>query len=109
MVDKRYIQGTQSWTVSSELIREILLRERRKGNFYFINHSFFPPQLTGLFLNSSPPKVMPSKHMPFHQVSRNLLCAFLLNGKIQIQIVTSVYTAMQKPLVMLLEMPYMSV
>ena len=52
---------------------------------------------------------MPSKHMPFHQVSRNLLCAFLLNGWIQIQIVTSVYTAMQKPLVMLLEMPYMSV
>ena len=47
--------------------------------------------------------------MPFHQVSRNLLCAFLLNGWIQIQIVTSVYTAMQRPLVMLLEMPYMSV
>ena len=109
MVDERYIQGTQSWTVSSELIHGILFRERRKGNFCFINHSFFPPQLTGLFLNSLPPKVMPSKKMPFHLVSRNLRCAFLLKGRIYIQIITSVSTAMQKLLVMILEMPYMSV
>ena len=40
MVDKQYIQGTQSWTVSSELIREILLRERRKGNSVLLHKSF---------------------------------------------------------------------
>ena len=82
MVDKRYIQGTQSWTVYSELIHEIPFREHRKGHFRFINHSFFSPQPTGLFLNSLPPKVMPSKQMPFHLISRNLRCAFLLKGRI---------------------------
>ena len=53
MVDKRYIQGTQSWTVSSELIHEILLRERRKGHFHFINHSFFPTAYRIIFKQST--------------------------------------------------------